>query len=394
MKSTIFGVVLMSLAVAHFGAVACTTAVIHGPAARDGAPILWKNRDTSHLANKVVFVEETPFAFIGLVNAEEPSGRRVYAGLNTRGFGIMNSVAYNLPKDQKEAEDLEGLIMADALRTCQSVDDFESMIRENLGSGLGSRANFGVIDAAGHAVIFEVYNHGLHKVDAAEAARHILVNTNFSRSGEDGGGQGYLRFEQATKLLDGIPVGQVTPEALFGLVSRNLEHPLLDHPSWTELEQMPANPPVWITNNDCIDRPSTASVAVIQGRCPDSDDRPATFWILLGEPVTAIALPLWVEAGSVPAVFFQGEKSELNAESLRLKHVLYPAQEGSKREYLIINRLVNQQGTGFLPALLETEAEIFRETKAFLGTKRDAKELAAFQTRMAEKALTVLKSIQ
>ena len=82
----------------------CTTAIIHSDAAGEGVPILWKNRDTGFLSNKVIYVNEMPFSYIGLVNAKETSGRWVYAGLNCEGFGIMNSVAYNLPKKTGEVD--------------------------------------------------------------------------------------------------------------------------------------------------------------------------------------------------------------------------------------------------------------------------------------------------
>ena len=50
--------------------------------------------------------------------------------------------------------------MADALRTCRTAADFEAYLRANLGRNLGGRTNFGVIDAAGNAEIFEVHNRG------------------------------------------------------------------------------------------------------------------------------------------------------------------------------------------------------------------------------------------
>lgn len=38
---------------------ACTSAIISGSLTRDGRPILWKNRDTSHLINYVARKEAT-----------------------------------------------------------------------------------------------------------------------------------------------------------------------------------------------------------------------------------------------------------------------------------------------------------------------------------------------
>jgi len=371
----------------------CTTAIISGEASTDGAPMLWKNRDTNFLSNKVIYVDEKPYGYLGLVNAGETSGRWVYAGLNSEGFGIINSVAYNLPKDTKELQDMEGLIMADALRTCRTVDDFEEAIKRNLGPALGSWANFGVIDAEGNAVIFEVHNNGYKKYDASETPEKYIVNTNFSRSGEEGKGAGYLRFERATALFKEMP-GKFTHPYIFQNISRDFGHPLLKQPTLKELETLSADRPVWVYNRDCINRPSSASAVVISGKKTGDKDSIATLWVLLGEPVTSIAVPLWVEAKESPSPLYDGKDAPICAEALRIKKIIHPYSEGSKGNYMEVTRLVNKERTGFLPLLLETEREIFEETARFLKKKHTAEELAAFQGKMAEKALETLKEIK
>ena len=130
----------------------CTSAVIQPAGSTTGGPVLWKNRDTDVLSNKVVFVDEQPYDYLCLANFDAPSGRSCWAGLNSEGFAIINTVAYNLPEPGGEMEDLEGLIMADALRSCRTVADFEAYLSANPGRDLGSLANFGVLDAEGGAV--------------------------------------------------------------------------------------------------------------------------------------------------------------------------------------------------------------------------------------------------
>ncbi len=374
----------------------CTTAIINGAASVDGVPMLWKNRDTNFLSNKVIYVEEKPFSYLALINAKEVSGRWAYAGLNSEGFGIMNSVAYNLPKNEEEMKDLEGQIMADALRTCRTADDFEQYLERNLGPTLGSWANFGVIDAEGNAVIFEVYNHGYKKYNAADASEKYLVNSNFARSGKEAKGAGYLRFEQATVLFKKIPAKKISHETIFQNISRDLGHPLLEHPTFEQLGNFSAGKPVWIYNRDCINRPYSASAVVINGKKPGDKNSIATFWVILGEPVTSIAVPVWVEAKESPSPLWEGEHAPICAEALRIKKIIYPYSEGSKKYYMQVTRLINKEKTGFLPLLLKTEREIFEETARFLKSKRKhtTKELAAFQTKMAEKALQVMKKIK
>ena len=74
--------------------------------------------------------------------------------------------------------------------------------------------------------------------------------------------------------------------------------------------------------------------------------------------------------------------------------MLRPLKEPDQIEYLNLSRLDNAGGTGFLPLLRRTEAEIFSQTEEFLKAKRTAAELADFQNQMAEKALTVMRSIR
>lgn len=377
-----------------FTAEECTTAVIRPEASADGRPLLWKNRDTDFISNKVIFVNEVPFRYIGLVNAGETSGRWVYAGLNSAGFGIMNSVAYNLPEKENEMKDLEGQIMADALRTCRTVDDFEGYLRKNLGINLGSLANFGVIDGKGNAVIFEVHNHGISKLEAADAENKYLINTNFARSGEPVDGKGFLRFEQATRLFSFQPEQRFSPELILRHYARDLGHMLIKLPTLKDLEAIPADPPMWIYYRDCINRPYTSAAVVISGKKPGDKRSLATFWVILGEPVTSIAVPLWVEAGQVPEALWQGKGAPIYEQSYRIKQTANPWGEPDREYYLKINRLVNRDGTGFLPRILEIEQEIFRETEAFLKNKRDSRELAAFQDKMADKVLSTLEKIE
>jgi hypothetical protein len=397
-SKTIFTIILSCLLlfvlIADHQTEGCTTAIISPSASLHGVPMLWKNRDTGFLSNKVIYVTEKPFSYIGLVNAAETSGRMVYAGLNNQGFGIMNSVAYNLPKDETELMDLEGQIMADALRTCRTADDFENYIKKNLGAALGSWANFGVIDANGEAVIFEVHNNGYKRLNAASPAKKYFINSNFSRSGKEGKGAGYLRFEQATKLFDTLKGEKVSHPWIFQQVARQFGHPLVNHPSIEELQKQSKSQPIWLGTQDCISRKSTASAVVIIGRKPGDKNSLATFWVMLGEPVTSIAVPLWVEAKTTPEALYKGKDSPLNSETLRIKKIIRPHSVGSKANYMKATGLVNKEGTGFLPLLMKTEQEIFQATDKFLKVKRTGAELAKFQDLMTQKALETLKKIK
>jgi hypothetical protein len=371
----------------------CTTAVVGPRAGEDGRPLLWKNRDTDVLSNRVVFVKETPYSYLGLADLEARSGRSVFAGVNSEGFAVMNSVAYNLPKKAGESEDREGILMADTLRTCRTAADFEAHLKAGLGRDLGARANFGVIDAEGAAVIFEVHNHGYERLDAAAAPEGYLVNTNWSRTGPEAKGSGYVRFDRATELLKAGP-RPVTARDILRRLARDTGNALAPQPAPADFAALPGDRDRWVLTRDSIDKSYTAAAVVIIGRRPGDPRSRATMWVLPGEPVTAVALPLWVEAGRSPEPFWKGDEAPLWVETTRLKKIARPYPESDREEYLNARRLDNRDGTGFLPRLLAVEDEIFEQTATFLGVPRTSEELAAFQDEMTAKALETLRSIR
>jgi len=79
----------------------CTVAVVSGKATRNGRPLLWKNRDTSGLDNKMIYYKGDKYGFIGLIDARDKDVRNVWAGINTEGFAIMNSASGDLSEEER-----------------------------------------------------------------------------------------------------------------------------------------------------------------------------------------------------------------------------------------------------------------------------------------------------
>lgn len=368
----------------------CTTLVAGGGATVNLAPLLWKNRDTDTLSNKVVFVREQPYSYLALVNANDTAGRIAWAGLNDAGFAIANSVAYNLPQVSGEEEDLEGYIMADALRTCRTVADFERFLERNTSGSFGARANFLVIDAEGGASIFEAHNHGFKRLDAMAFPGERLLNTNFSRTGQPDDGAGYLRFDRETTVLESVPARGIGVPTVLRLLARDLSHALLRHPARAEWARLPANTPYWIHTNHTINRASTASTVIVQGVRRGENPLHATMWVILGEPVTGIAVPLWVGAGVPPEAMWNGKDAPIAAESFRLKSLLRPLKARERGEYADLTRLDNASGTGWLPSLVAAEEEIIDETDRLLAKQPTAARLSEFEKATAARALAVL----
>ena len=156
MKKT---VITILLALAAVPALACTSVIVSGKVRADGRPVMMKHRDTKHLTNDIQWFQGEKYAFIGLVNTDEPFDKQVWAGTNSAGFSIMNTATYDLKEDDVPAEkmDREGYLMYRALEICATVADFEHFI-DTLSKPMGVEANFGVIDAQGGAVYYEMDN--------------------------------------------------------------------------------------------------------------------------------------------------------------------------------------------------------------------------------------------
>jgi len=372
----------------------CTTLVAAPAATPHGGPLFWKNRDTNTLSNKVILVTEQPYSFIALVDADDTAGRAAWVGVNQQGFAVANTASYNLPQPANEGREQEGVVMAEALRTCRTVDDFEKLIERRQGKRLGVRTNFFALDASGGSAIIETHNNGHTRYDAATFPGSRIVNTNFSRSGGVDEGAGYMRFDRASELLKGIARERLTPATILDVLSRDLEHVLVQHPPRDTWKRLSAERPVWVHSNYTIDRPSTASAAVVVGVKPGQDPRLTTMWIALGEPVTTIAVPVWFAAGTPPEELWKGKDAPISVEAARLKAALRPLKAAERREYADVTRLDNAQGTGWLPRLLSVEREIMAETDAFLSTNPSNEALAAFERKMAARALAALKSVE
>jgi len=371
----------------------CTAAVISPGAGAEGRPMLWKNRDTGELSNRVVFVKEQPFSYLALVDKQDPSGRICWAGINDAGFAIMNTASYNLPQRAGEAVDQEGYLMATALRSCRNVADFEAFLKANLGPSLGASTNFGVIDATGQASVFEVHNHGYVRLEAAAAeGKHLLV-TNYSRTGQKLEGAGRLRMQRAETLVQQRRPGPFTPREILQSFARDTGHVLLNTPAWPDFGRLQEQQR-WLHSKHTINRWDTACAVILVGKDPRDPKSHAVLWVLPGEPLTSVALPLFVDAGASPEAFHLGKEAPLWGETWRLKGLIRPGMgQPERQEYLDTAPLNNPAGTGFLPILLKAEDANLEKTANFLKSPRSSAELATFQKELADQTLQVLKGV-
>lgn len=382
--------VVICLGPAVSSARACTTAVVSGAATADGRPLLWKNRDANDLHNQVVYREDGRFAYVGLVNQGDTAGLHIWAGVNSVGFAIMNSASYNLDDAETVAE---GMLMKLALQSCATVADFERLLAAtNLKGARDTTANFGVIDAQGGAAYFETGLTAFKRYDATDptvAPRGYLIRSNYSDSGDSGTGSGLLRRERATELVEALVASrQLDARTLLAGVSRDLAN---GRTGAFPLARPETARFAWV--GDSINRDITASVAVITGVPAGGDPGLATAWFLLGQPVTGVAVPVWVKAAAVPAELAVGaDPPPLNRACDRIRARLYPTWRGEQKRYLEIASLTGPGGV-LLP-LLAAEERMFRRVReaeqTWQGRAPAADELRTLQSHLAAEALAAL----
>ena len=352
-------------------AFSCTSAVISGRATRDGRPILWKQRDTGVLENKLVHDTGGRYRYIGVHDQADVHNEECFMGSNEAGFSIINTASYNLRYKTYEGKmDEEGKVMREALSTCRTLADFERLLTRTAGAR-GVEANFGVIDASGGAAYYETDPYAFVKYDVndpAVAPQGYLLRTNFSMSGPVDKGQGYIRYQAASDLFAWARLGDgLSVEMILLDGTCDLKHALVG----TDLTREPlpvdeeARSIVYFA--DFIPRFTSVGSMIIQGVRQGEDAAATTMWTVLGSPLTTPVMPLWVaHADRIPAMMFSHSSmaAALNARSLALKERLFPMKTAEGRNYLDLARVVNRAGTGTVQRLRPVDREIMRRTAA------------------------------
>ncbi|MBZ5589474.1 MAG: C45 family peptidase [Acidobacteriia bacterium] len=372
---------------------ACTTAVISGQATANGRPLLWKNRDADNKQNQVVYDATGRYPFVGVVNSADPAGLDIWAGINAQGFAIMNSQSYNLDKGDSVAE---GQLMRMALQSCATVEEFQALLAKTDG-GRDVTANFGVIDARGGAAIFEAGRKTHTRFDATDpkvAPNGFIVRSNFSDSGDADSGSGFLRRERANSLLDELVKAKAlgAPTLLSGPARDVANVRIGSYPA----KGLPEGAR-WAYTADSVCRFETASVALFEGVRPGEDPLLATLWVIVGQPITGAAVPVWVRAAAVPASLAPGLKaSEMTKALDAVRTVFYPETRGELKKFIRVDAFAASE-SAVVPCLLTSEAENFRQTEAALATWRThaptPQDVAHLQDELAARTLADIQAI-
>lgn len=309
----------------------CTSMIIGAKASASHRPMLWKNRDTGNQHN---FIERVParrpgeLSYVAVFNSGDSLLTDAWMGMNESGFAIMNTASYNLAPDTARIKDREGEVMSRALQVCRSVEDFARLL-DTLPKPLGVQANFGVIDAVGNGAYFETDDYKYTPFYLKDTDNDVLVRTNFSMTGNDTDGMGYIRFDNANHILaDRIADGGFVPEDFTDKASRSFYHSLYDR-------DIAADTVRWVVDQDFIPRHSTSASIVIEGVGPGETPADMIMWTLLGYPPTGHTQPVFID--SVPESLrpvLPGWRSPDSETSLKLREKAFPIMRGSGQRYL------------------------------------------------------------
>lgn len=312
----------------------CTSAIVGADATRSGRPLLWKHRDTGTEHNFVARVEHDGLIpYVALFNGGDSLLAEAWMGLNAEGFAIMNTASYNLAPDTASYKDREGFVMSAALGSCRDLKDFERML-DSLPKPLGVQANFGVIDANGDGAYYETDDYSYRKYSLNETDDGVLIRTNYSCSGEEDCGMGYIRDNNARHLLAPyIAERAITPATFTEGLSRSFYHSLLMRDPFADGDH-------WAIDQDFIPRYSSSASIVIEGVRAGEPPSQSIMWTAIGYPPCAQVLPVTVD--SVPPQLQpleEGWKSEECNEVLKLKRKVFPITRGSGKRYINMDAL-------------------------------------------------------
>ena len=374
---------------------ACTTAVISGKYTKSGRPMLWKNRDTWSINNILRHFDDGKYSYVGLVNSKDLKGKSIWIGINSQGFGIMNSASYNLNLDNDaKLTGLEGRAMKEALATCKNLAEFEAYL-DAMPKPSGLEANFGVIDAFGGAAIYEFNHNGYVKFDANDprvAPFGYIIRTNYSHTGKMGKESGgYIRYNTANELFyEKASTGGLTAQYIQQEVAKSLKHSLTNEDLFEKYGKFDPNHKQYAHFRDYIPRSGSSSSCVVEGVKENEDPNLAMMWSNVGFPLVSMMIPTWVDDTELPEISRYNatiKDSPICHAALQLKNekVMHIRWGKAERYYINVNALSNNKGTGIAQLVKKHENKIYQKTynqikKWRINGQADAKEMKKFYT--------------
>ena len=288
---------------------ACTTAIVSAQASGTGRPMIWKQRDADDGYNRIAYVHGKKYGFTALFPTSDKDCRNAYAGINEAGFAITNNLSYNLrPESVGVADTRNGELMARALGTCSSLDEFEAILVVEA-HPMRFSANFAVIEAFGGAAYFEVSDTAFVRFDVPKGG--YLFRTNFSLSGDPDRGRGFARYATMEEVTARQARRGFTP-GFFLETGRTFRNVL------TGGDALQASRGKYLYEHHFIPRSTTTASIVLEGIAPGGKADSGMLWCAIGYTPCSYAIPVWVAAGErIPSMLTGDAPANRLAEELK-----------------------------------------------------------------------------
>lgn len=367
---------------------ACTTAIFSGKITKSGLPLIWKHRDSDFSNNKIVKFKYGSTSCVALVNSHDKTTSEIWAGYNNHGFGIMNSASYNLrKKNYRGISDQEGVVMKKAIQQCRTIQDFQSLL-DTLHKPSGLEANFGVVDASGAAAYFETDDYSYTKIDCSNklvAPKSYIIRTNYSFSGRENEGYGYIRYKTAQELIEKqLEVGKISPEFIFKKLSKSVYNSLTgDDISKLRVAK---NESKIFNITDCINRYSSVSSIVIKGVNSEKNTHAMSMWVMLGSPLLSLPVVIFNNDSSLPStVTAPGDKNSTLCDLvLKAKKLIFPRKVESNN-YINLSAYTNYERDGYKERISKVENSMYFNAnyiESILNSKSVDKEILKYYKKV------------
>ncbi len=331
--------------------------VVAASATEDGRPLLFKNRDNSSSYMVEMSVRNGDgYKYIAQFAFRNGVQTGPWGGFNEKGFCIVNSVSYNLTELTNVSQN--SMVLEKALCECVNTSDFEEII-ERQESTMDIRANYGVIDAQGHAVLYEVGPNGYTKYDANDehvAPEGIIIRTNYSLMGDVDQKAGKDRLIVAQRF---VKEAKFHHQLSGRYILQNLPRYLINSSGISLYDSAPVtwNDETKASFDGYIPRYSSTSAMLIQGVRKNDNSSLTMSWAMVGPPMTTVAVPLFLTPNNIlpEKVIASHGSAWLCRKGQMLKKVLFPYDD---KNIIDLSKLYNYEQTGIMQQILEIENEI------------------------------------
>lgn len=361
-------------------------AVISATVSSDNRPALWLNYEGAGQNIALCNFRGPRYDFTGVIQNKDTTS--VITGLNTAGFALVYTTnAGNNNTDTRA----HPCFIKKSLGTCASIADFEELIITHQGG-----INIGCVDANGDCAFYELCSHKIIKYnmnDSSDVPNGWLVRENFSFTCEESAAGSAWRYHRVNELLKQARNEHILDyKYLLQNVARDL------HPEELNPYPLPFTgsfrdaPTGHIKTTTTINRHNTTVSVVIQGINKIFKSLPAVLWIIPGEPVAGIAVPVWPSSGTIPKELSGKSISNMNQEVQENERKIYHTK--NHPEYLD-SKVLAGGNNAMLTLFLKQENEIFRQTTAFQKTfannPHNYRELEKFQNTILYQAIKLVR---